>query len=122
MGMVRHALLAFGVLAIAGCSDQLPGGYTIRVADRGKTWLQDPDNFMVLSNVTAVGHDDRRVFTETRDLRETPPYGYAECQYHVTDTATGKTVRVATQDSGAVQRLREQIRRTRIDRSSRSCL
>jgi len=120
--MVRHALLVFGFLAIAGCNDQLPGGYRIRVADRGKTWLHDPDNFVVLSNVTAIGHDDRKVFTETRDLRENPPYGYADCQYHVTDTATRKTIHVPAQDREAVERVREQIRRTRTDSSSGSCL
>jgi hypothetical protein len=108
---------------LSSCSDgQLPNGYRIRVADRGKTWLHDQNDLVVLNNVTALGHDGRRIFAETRQLRVEPPYGYDDCHYHVTDTQTHQTVDLASGDQAAIANAQREIRWTKTLLGSGSCL
>jgi hypothetical protein len=119
----RSTLLVLGAFLLSDCSDKkLPNGYRIRIADRGKTWLHDPDNLVVLNYVTAVGHDRRFIFTETRTLRDKPPYGYENCAYHVTDTESRRTINLSDRDQLAVSRAKDMIRNTRTLISSRSCI
>lgn len=122
--MVRLSIafvIAIGLLS--SCSDRsLPNEYRLRTADRGKAWLHDPDDFVVLNYVTAVGHNGQMIFTETRNLRDKPPYGYEDCRYHVTDSKTRKTVDLALNDGPRVNAAKEQIRVSRIFMGTRSCL
>jgi hypothetical protein len=124
MTVLRVALIALETFAIVGCQNQrqLPNGYSIWIGDRGKMWLRNPDQSIALAYVKAVGHDGRMVFTETRKLRESPPYGFAECQYQVTDTVMRTTTQIPATDSATTQWVKDQIRRTRIDYTSRSCI
>jgi hypothetical protein len=39
----RSALSLFLALAVGGCGQDLPAGYSINHGDRGKAWLQNPD-------------------------------------------------------------------------------
>lgn len=122
--MNRKYLLALTVLcSLTSCAEEkLPGGYHVRVADRGKAWLHDPDNFVVLNYVTAVGHDDRRIFSETRKLRDQPPYGYANCKYYVTDTVTRKTIEFLPKNALELRRIKEKVRNLNSLISSKSCI
>jgi hypothetical protein len=116
-------LILLPLALLTSCSDKkLPNGYSVRIADRGKTWIHDPDDHVVLSYVTAVGHDGQRIFTETRKLRDAPPYGYGDCLYFLTDTRTRVTVNLNEVGGQALESAKEQIRRAPTITGSRSCL
>ena len=58
----RFLLPLFAALAIIACSETLPGGYTVRHADKGKAWLRNPDGTLAHGGLLKdLYRDDRRI-------------------------------------------------------------
>ena len=54
-------MLALSCL-VAGCGPSLPGGYSVRHADRGKAWLRGPDGTLVDgATIKALYRSDRHI-------------------------------------------------------------
>ena len=64
--MKRAILCVFSALAAAGCSPALPGGYSVRYADRGKAWLRNPNGTLAHGAlIKQLFKDDRRILLVT---------------------------------------------------------
>ena len=49
--MIRHLLIALALSATFGCSAKLPGDYSVSHGDRGKAWLEHPDETLAHGGV-----------------------------------------------------------------------
>jgi hypothetical protein len=57
---MKIVVIAVAILALAGCNRSLPGGYSVRHADRGKAWLQNPDGTLAAGGVIKNLYADNR--------------------------------------------------------------
>jgi hypothetical protein len=119
---MRLVLMIVALTSLSSCSDlKLPSGYTVRQADRGKAWLRDPDETVLLSHLMGVAQDDPYIFAETRRLSDSPPYGYADCEYFVIDTRARSMRRVNDDNFALKDAIRRRIRDDWTFRSERTC-
>ena len=116
--------LLFGAVFLLLVPNQktLPNGFHVEFAERGKTWVTDPQHSVLFESVKAVGVVDTHVLVETSHMRTTAPYGYAACEYFLLDTGTGNIRIVSANNPAAIRLTRQLIRAHEITRTSRSCL
>lgn len=116
--------LLFGLAFLTLIPEQraLPDGYHVRWADRGRTWVTDPERHILFYSVKAVGVVGDHVLIETRHLRSAAPYGYAPCEYFLLETRSGSIRLVSRSNAKSISLTRQMIRSHEVTRTSRSCI
>ena len=88
--------LIFLSLSVAGCGNvQLPNGFEIREADRGKTWVVYPDGKQIIADVTGVWVSGDELIVETSPGNNAPPD--QSCSYVSIDTRTSISPEISQQ-------------------------
>jgi hypothetical protein len=113
--LVRGGVVLAVGIALGSCDTQDIGqGYSLRFADRGKTWIRAPEGSLAASGelVLSVWSDDEVIVYQVRD---DPPQ---DCNYHLIQKDDGASSAISAEEAAEMVRLRGAKLRTS---SSSSC-
>lgn len=123
---MRALLLMLATIAVGGCgaSPDLPGGYTVSYADRGKAWLQNPDGTIAHPGLIKQLHrDERRILLVAHPAsyggEAAPPYPLDDACY-VALVIDGPTQRVTQIRMAEAERLA--ARMSEVESYKRPCV